>query len=103
MATDNGKDQGSLDSLDGAPATVRNAVTALRALYGWAIPRNLAQVNPTRDLRLPSGEKARDRVASPAEAATLIAALQPRDQALFGLAVYAGLRLGRFWRWSGRR
>ena len=83
-----------VDSLDGSPSTVRNAVTALRALYGWAIPRNFAQTNPTRDLRLPSGEKARDRVASPAEAATLIAALQPRDQALFGLAVYAGLRLG---------
>ncbi len=27
------------DSLDGAPSTIRNAVAALRALYGWAIPR----------------------------------------------------------------
>jgi integrase len=82
------------DSLDGAPSTVRNAVTALRALYAWAIPRGLAQANPTRDLRLPSGEKVRDRIASPIEAAALIQALQPREQALFGLAVYAGLRLG---------
>lgn len=82
------------DSLEGAPSTVRNAVTALRALYGWAIPRGLAHVNPTRDLRLPSGEKVRDRIASAAEAAALIEALQPRDQALYGLAVYAGLRLG---------
>ncbi|MEK6326294.1 MAG: tyrosine-type recombinase/integrase [Actinomycetota bacterium] len=83
-----------VDSLDGAPSTVRNAVTALRALYAWAIPRGLAQVNPTRDLRLPSGERERDRIASPTEAAALVEALQPRDQALFGLAVYAGLRLG---------
>ena len=83
-----------IDSLDGAPSTVRSTVTALRALYEWAIPRNLAQANPTRDLRLPSGEKARERVASPAEAAALIEALAPSDQALFGLAVYGGLRLG---------
>jgi len=83
-----------VDSLDGAPSTVRNGVTALRALYAWAIPRGLAHVNPTRDLRLPSGEKDRDRIASPSEAGALVAAVQPRDQALFGLAVYAGLRLG---------
>jgi integrase len=83
-----------VDSLDGAPSTVRNAVTALRALYAWAIPRGLAHLNPTRDLRLPSGEKVRDRIASPTEAAALIDALQPGDQALFGLAVYSGLRLG---------
>jgi len=83
-----------VDSLDGAPSTVRNAVTALRALYAWAIPRGLAQTNPTRDLRLPSGEKERDRIASPTEAAALVEALPPHDQALFGLAVDAGLRLG---------
>jgi integrase len=83
-----------VDSLDGSPSTIRNAVTALRALYAWAIPRNFAQVNPTRDLRLPSGEKARERVASPSEAVVLIEAVQPRDQAVLGLAVYAGLRLG---------
>jgi integrase len=82
-----------VDSLDGAPSTIRNTVTALRALYAWAIPRNLAHLNPTRELRLPSGEKARERVASPAEAERLIEALQPRDQTLFGLAVYAGLRI----------
>jgi site-specific recombinase XerD len=45
-----------IDSLEGAPNTIRNTVTALQALYAWAIPRGLAQVNPTRDLRLPSGE-----------------------------------------------
>jgi integrase len=75
-------------------STVRNIVTALRALYGWALPRGMAQVNPTVGLRLPTGEQARDRIATPEEASKLIAALTPRDQAALGLAVYAGLRLG---------
>jgi integrase len=83
-----------IDSLPGAPNTVRNYVTALQALYAWAIPRGMAQVNPTRDLRLPSGETARDRIATPDEARALIAALPPKDQATLGLAFYAGLRLG---------
>ena len=77
-----------------AASTVRNIVTALRALYGWALPRGMARVNPTAGLRLPTGEQARDRIASPAEASRLIAALLPRDQAALGLAVYGGLRLG---------
>ena len=54
----------------------------------------MAHVNPCAGLRLPTGGKRRDRVAAPAEAAKLIAALEPRDQAAFGLAFYAGLRLG---------
>jgi integrase len=43
---------------------------------------------------VPTGEEARDRVATPAEAAALIAAMRPTDQATLGFAVYAGLRLG---------
>jgi integrase len=82
------------DQLDGAPATVRGAVNAVRALYQWAIPRGMAHVNPTRDLQLPTGEKARDRIVSPAQAAAMVDALAPHDQALFGLTVYAGLRIG---------
>lgn len=77
-----------------APSTVRNVVTALRSLYGWAMPRGLARVNPTVGVRLPTGGKVRDRIAAPSEARTLIAALDPRDQAALGLALYAGLRLG---------
>ena len=30
-----------------APSTVRNIVTALRALHAWAMPRGLATINPT--------------------------------------------------------
>lgn len=77
-----------------APSTVRNIVTALRALHAWAMPRGLATINPTTGLRLPTGEKARDRIATPVEARTLIAALEPHDQAALGLAVFAGLRRG---------
>ena len=77
-----------------APSTVRNVLNPLRALYAWALRRGLARVNPCANLRLPTGEKARDRIAAPSEAASLIAALGPRDQAALGLAVYAGLRLG---------
>jgi integrase len=77
-----------------APNTIRNAVTPLQALYGWAIPRGLALANPCTGLRLPSGEKARDRIATPAEAAVVISALPSNDQAALGLAVYAGLRMG---------
>ncbi len=85
------------DSLAGeglAPNTIRNVVTPLQALYGWAIPRGLAHVNPCTSLRLPAGEAKRERIATPSEAATLIAALPAKDQAALGLAVYAGLRIG---------
>jgi integrase len=77
-----------------APSTVRNVMNALRALYAWALPRGMAKINPTRGLRLPTGETPRDRIAAPAEAANLIAALAPEIQAALGLAVYGGLRLG---------
>ncbi len=77
-----------------APNTIRNVVTPLQALYSWALPRGHAHVNPCANLRLPTGEQKRDRIATPTEAATLIAALPARDQAALGLAVYAGLRIG---------
>lgn len=77
-----------------APSSVRNVVTAMRSLYAWALPRGHATANPTRGIRLPTGEQARDRIASRSEAAQLVAALPPRDQAALGLALYAGLRLG---------
>jgi integrase len=86
-----------VDSLNGeglAPNTIRNVVTPLQALYSWALPRGLAHTNPCTSLRLPTGETKRDRIATPSEAAALIAALPAKDQAALGLAVYAGLRIG---------
>jgi integrase len=77
-----------------APSTLRNIVTALRALYAWARTRGMARTTPLEGLRLPTGGQVRDRIATPDEASKLIAALRPRDQAALGLALYAGLRLG---------
>ncbi len=77
-----------------APSSVRNVVNALRALYAWALPRGMSRTNPCSGLRLPTGGRTRDRIAAPSEAAALVAALEPRDQAALGLALYAGLRLG---------
>ncbi len=77
-----------------SPSTIRNIVAALRALIGFAELRGWVHVNPCNGLRLPSGQKTRDRIASPAEAGELIAAMRPKDRATLGLAVYAGLRLG---------
>jgi integrase len=77
-----------------APSTVRNIVAALRALIAFGEVRGWVHLNPCNGLRLPTGENARDRIATPSEAATLIAAMQPKDRATLGFAVYAGLRLG---------
>lgn len=77
-----------------APSTIRSYVAALRALIIFSELRGWVHLNACDGLRLPTGEVARDRIADPAEAATLIAALQPRDRATLCLAVYAGLRVG---------
>lgn len=79
---------------DRAPSTVKNIVAALRALVAWGELQGWVYVSPCQGLRMPSGEKARDRIATPAEAEKLIAAMRPADQAAMGFAVYAGLRLG---------
>jgi integrase len=77
-----------------SPSTVKNIVAALRALIAFGELRGWVHVDPCKGLRLPAGEEARDRIATPKEAAALIAAMQPKDQVALGLAVYAGLRLG---------
>jgi integrase len=77
-----------------SPSTVRNIVASLRALIAFGELRGWIYVNPCRGLRLPTGEGKRDRIASAAEAAELIAAMRPIDRAALGCAVYAGLRLG---------
>jgi integrase len=83
-----------LSAQERSPSTVRNIVAALRALIAFGEVRGWVHLNPCNGLRLPTGENARDRIATPSEAATLIAAMQPKDRAALGFAVYAGLRLG---------
>jgi integrase len=76
------------------PSTVRNALMPLRALFRRALSRGDVAVNPTAGLELPAVRGRRERIATPAEAAALIAALREGDRALWATALYGGLRRG---------
>jgi integrase len=80
------------DGLDAS--TVRNTLMPLRVVFRRAVARGNLAVNPTTGLELPAVEGTRERIASPAEAETLLAALPERDRALWAAAMYAGLRRG---------
>lgn len=71
-------------------------------VYRRALRRGDIAVNPTADLDLPAIEGRRDRIASPAEAEKLLAALEETDRVIYATALYAGLRLGelRALRWE---
>ena len=75
-------------------STVRNSLMPLRAIYRQALALDEVAVNPTSGVQLPAVRGKRERIASPAEAEQLIAALQPRDRAVWATAMYAGLRSG---------
>jgi integrase len=76
------------------PSTIRNTLMPMRVIYRRAVARGDVAVNPTSGLELPAVRGSRDRIASPDEAATLIAAVPETDHALWACAMYAGLRLG---------
>ncbi|MFL5961023.1 MAG: tyrosine-type recombinase/integrase [Gaiellaceae bacterium] len=89
--------QALVDRLVGAGfsgSTVRNIVTPLQAIYRRALQDDEIAVNPVTTLRLPEQSGARERVASPVEAAVLLAALPEADRPLWATALYAGLRRG---------
>lgn len=71
-------------------SSVRNALLPLRAIYRNALALDEVAVNPTSGVQLPAVRGRRERIASPAEAADLIAALPQRDRALWATALYAG-------------
>jgi integrase len=77
-----------------APSTVRNAILPLRAIFRRAVSRSEVLVNPTTALWLPAVRTRRERIARPAEAAGLIAAVPRKDRAIWACALYAGLRHG---------
>jgi integrase len=85
-----------------AGSTVRRAVMPLRVICRRALENDELLVNPTANLRLPEADGTRDRVASPEEAALLLAAVPGENRALWATAFYAGLRRGelRAFRWS---
>ena len=76
------------------PSTVRNSLMPLRAIYRQALALDEVAVNPTSGVQLPAVRGKRERIASPAEAEQLIAALPQRDRAIWATAMYAGLRSG---------
>jgi site-specific recombinase XerD len=78
------------------PSTVRNAIAPVRCIYRRAMTRGEIALNPTSGLEPATPQGRRERIASPQEAAALIAALPERDQALWAAAFYAGLRAARF-------
>jgi len=81
------------DGMDAS--TIRNTFLPLRAIYRRALKRSEVAVNPTAGLELPAVRGRRDRVASAAEAAALLAAIDnEHDRAVWAVALYAGLRLG---------
>ena len=69
-------------------STVRNAIMPLRVIYR----RAKLGMNPTSGLELPAVRGRRERIADPAEARELIAALPEDDRALWSTAFYGGLR-----------
>jgi integrase len=74
------------------PSTIRNTLMPLRAIYRRAVGRGEISVNPTASLELPAVRGRRERIASPAEAAELLAALRDDARAIYATASYAGLR-----------
>jgi integrase len=74
------------------PSTIRNSIIPVRVICRWR--RWEVPLNPTDGVRLPAVRSSRDRIASPAEAERLLAALPQDDRALWATALYAGLRRG---------
>jgi integrase len=74
------------------PSTVRNGVMPVRAIFRWR--RREVPVNPADGLSLPAVRQSRVRIADPARARALLAALRPADRPLWATALYAGLRRG---------
>lgn len=77
-----------------SPSTIRNALLPLRVIYRRAANRGEVATIPTTGLELPAVRGRRDRIASPAEACALLAALPEQDRAIWATAFYAGLRRG---------
>jgi integrase len=76
------------------PSSIRNVLMPLRVIFRRAVARGEIAVNPCDRLQLPALRGRRERIASPEEAARLVAAVGDRDRALWATALYGGLRRG---------
>ena len=63
--------QALIDQLQGAPVTIEATIIPLRAIFRHELERDRIKINPTTGLKIPRGEKPRDRIADPVEAAAL--------------------------------
>jgi integrase len=87
-------------------SNVSGAVATLRTLLRLAVRRNLIPRNPVTEIEVPASAGRRERAASPAEVAELLAALPAGTlRAIYTTAAYAGLRRGeiRGLKWGGPR
>ncbi|HEU4905552.1 MAG TPA: site-specific integrase [Solirubrobacterales bacterium] len=76
------------------PSTIQVTILPLRAIFRRALSRGELAVNPCNGLQLPAVRGRRERYATPAEAAALIAAVPATDRPVWATAMYAGLRRG---------
>jgi integrase len=85
-----------------SPSKIRNALMPLRVIFRRALDEGTVAVSPLERLALPRSNSKRARIAEPAEATALLAALPEDDRALWATAFYAGLRRGelRALRWE---
>ncbi len=76
-----GEIQAMVDARSAGPkrlssSRISSIVNAIRSLYRWAKDHELASLDPAQEIRLPANDaQPRDRVATPAEFARLIAAI----------------------------
>jgi integrase len=76
------------------PSTIRNTLMPLRVIYRRAVSRGVLAINPVEGVELPAVRGRRERIASPDEADTLVAALPAHDRPIWATAIYSGLRAG---------
>ena len=77
-----------------SPSAIKVTFLPLRAVLRRAVGRGELAVNPCDGLELAAVRGGRERIASPAEAEALIAAVPSSDRAIWASAMYGGLRRG---------
>lgn len=77
-----------------SPSTIQVTLLPLRAVFRRALSLGELAVNPCSGLETPAVRGRRERFASAAEAAALIAAVPSRDRPIWATAMYGGLRRG---------
>lgn len=75
-------------------STTRNCLVVLQVVFRRARIRGEIEINPTLDIERPSVKSRGMRIASPEEAALLLAVLPINDRPIWATALYAGLRAG---------